>query len=57
MGARSRLARIQTRHLARERFADPDESALHQIGGWRMIVKAIRNRRSRKAGHAPGGAR
>jgi hypothetical protein len=47
--ARRRLARIQTRQLARERFSDPDESALHQIGGWRMIAKAIRNHRVRKA--------
>jgi hypothetical protein len=47
--ARRRLARIQTRQLARERFSDPDESALHQIGGWRMITKALRNHRVRKA--------
>jgi hypothetical protein len=49
MGARRRFARIQTRQIARDRLSDPDESALHQIGGWRMITKAIRNHRARKA--------
>jgi hypothetical protein len=56
MTARRRLARIQTRQLARERLADPDEPALHQIGGWRMIAKAIRNRRARRVQRQRGGA-
>jgi hypothetical protein len=40
---------LELRQLGRERFADPGESALRQTSLLRMIRKAIRNHRARKA--------